>query len=129
VDERWLEIMMSAVGSHMEQDTITYQALSRIMSDDNLLFIHDTRNRVALQTDPDIVEENIFGEIFDLVPDPIEEEELPTDFLRGLALGIATCLESDIRGFTAPPLSRMHREMVAMYDAIQAILIERSVDT
>lgn len=115
--------MMNVIAGSMENNVPIYKGLSRIMSDDNLHFIHDMRNRLALITDPDFEDVGQFGEIYE------EAGEIPSEFLRGMALGIATVLESDIRGTTAPPVSRMHIEMVPLYEAVQSILIERTIDT
>ena len=115
--------MMNVLTGSMENNVPIYKGLTRIMTDDNLHFIHDTRNRLAIMTAPAFEDDSPFSQIYD------EAEEIPSEFLRGMALGIATVLESDIRGTTAPPVSRMHMEMVPLYEAIHSILIERTIDT
>ena len=115
--------MMGVISGSMENNVPIYRGLTRIMTDDNLHFIHDMRNQLAVLTDPDFDDEGPFGEMY------AQQEEIPTEFLRGMALGIATALESDIRGTTAPPVSRLHMEMVPLYEAVQSILIERTLDT
>ena len=123
MDERWLSQMMNVLAGSMENNVPTYKGLARIMTDDNLHFIHEMRNRLAVMTDPDFEEGGPWDEIYG------DAEEIPSEFLRGLALGIATALEADIRGATAPMVGRMHREMVPLYEAVQSILIERSIET
>ena len=115
--------MMNVLAGSMENNVPTYKGLARIMTDDNLHFIHEMRNRLAVMTDPDFEEGGPWDEIYG------DAEEIPSEFLRGLALGIATALEADIRGATAPMGGRMHREMVPLYEAVQSILIERSIET
>lgn len=116
--------MMNVLAGSMENNVPIYKGLARIMTDDNLHFIHDMRNRLAVMTDPDFEElEGPWGDAYS------DSDEIDSEFLRGMALGIATALEADIRGATTPLVGRMHREMVPLYEAVQSILIERSIET